>query len=206
MSGQIALPIFLLRYVSYGAGSAQGAASRRRPLYPRAPASKIAATRSLRLIPAGFGSGRGSVRAKHGPQPASMRAAPAFRERLSDFEAASTGSFSRASGYINNRPLGIMAGTARTPGRVRRQAPPGKNTGAVPDILPGGAALAGPGWGETTGGLCRPDKAFMPPSGTTTGRVPDRPGIPGSLQRLRQIVALHACVGEVGQRHLQLIA
>ncbi|APM56902.1 hypothetical protein B6I65_11750 [Klebsiella pneumoniae] len=67
MSGQIALPIFLLRYVSYAAGSAQGAASRRRPLYPRAPASKIAATRSLRLIPAGFGSGRGSVPAKHGP-------------------------------------------------------------------------------------------------------------------------------------------
>ena len=52
----------------------------------------------------------------------------------------------------------------------------------------------------------RPDKAFMPPSGTTTGTVPDRPGIPGSLQRLRQIVALHACVREVGQRHLQLIA
>ncbi|VGG59734.1 Uncharacterised protein [Klebsiella quasipneumoniae] len=93
-SGQIVLPVNFLRYVSYGAGSAQGAASRRRPLYPRAPASKIAATRSLRLIPAGFGSGRGSVRAKHGPQPASMRAAPAFRERLSDFEAASTGSFS----------------------------------------------------------------------------------------------------------------
>ncbi len=71
-----------------------GAASRRRPLYPRAPASNIAAARSLRLIPAGFGSGRGSVPAKHGPQPASMRAAPAFRERLSDVEAASTGSFS----------------------------------------------------------------------------------------------------------------
>ncbi|OUI37613.1 hypothetical protein AZZ74_002105, partial [Klebsiella pneumoniae] len=52
----------------------------------------------LRLIPAGCGSGRGSVPAKHGPQPASMRAAPAFRERLSDVEAASTGSFSRASG------------------------------------------------------------------------------------------------------------
>ena len=58
------------------------------PLYPRAPASNIAAARCLRLIPAGFGSGRGSVRAKHGPQPASMRAAPAFRERLSDVEAA----------------------------------------------------------------------------------------------------------------------
>ena len=93
-SGQIALPVNFLRYVSYGAGSAQGAASRRRPLYPRAPASKIATAWSLRLIPAGFGSGRGSVHAKHGPQPASMRAAPAFRERLSDFEAVSTGSFS----------------------------------------------------------------------------------------------------------------
>ncbi len=64
------------------------------PPVPRAPASNIAAARSLRLIPAGFGSGRGSVPAKHGPQPASMRAAPAFRERLSDVEAASTGSFS----------------------------------------------------------------------------------------------------------------
>ena len=97
ISGQIALPIFLLRYVTHGAGSAQGAASRRRPLYPRAPASKIATSWCLRLIPAGFGSGRGSVRAKHGPQPASMRAAPAFRERLSDVEAASTGSFSKNS-------------------------------------------------------------------------------------------------------------
>ncbi len=96
-SAYIALPVNLLRYVFHGAGSAQGAASRRRPLYPRAPASKIAAARSLRLIPAGFGSGRGSVRAKHGPQPASMRAAPAFRERLSDFEAVSTGSFSDPS-------------------------------------------------------------------------------------------------------------
>ena len=93
-SAHIALPVNRLRYVSYGAGSAQGAASRRRPLYPRAPASNIAAAWCLRLIPAGFGSGRGSVPAKHGPQPASMRAAPAFRERLSDFEAVSTGSFS----------------------------------------------------------------------------------------------------------------
>ncbi len=81
---------------------------------------------------------------KHGPQPASMRAAPAFRERLSDFEAASTGSFSRASGYINN--------WSHDPrGRVRQQPPPGKNTGAVPDILPGGAALAGPRVGRNYG-------------------------------------------------------
>ena len=93
----IALPINRLRYVTHGAGCAQGAASRRRPLYPRAPASKIATAWCLRLFPAGCGSGRGSVPAKHGPQPASMRAAPAFRERLSDFEAASTGSFSGPS-------------------------------------------------------------------------------------------------------------
>ncbi len=96
-SAHIALPVNRLRYAWHGAGSAQGAASRRRPLYPRAPASNIAAARYLRLIPAGFGSGRGSVRAKHGPQPASMRAAPAFRERLSDVEAASIGSFSDPS-------------------------------------------------------------------------------------------------------------
>ncbi|KZQ65922.1 hypothetical protein A3N56_16945 [Klebsiella aerogenes] len=86
--------LIFLQYVFRGAGSAQGAANRRRPLYPRALAAKIAATRSLRLIPSGFGSGRGSVRAKHGPQPASMRAAPAFRECLSDFEATYAGSFS----------------------------------------------------------------------------------------------------------------
>ncbi len=103
ISEQIALPIFLLRYVSHGAGSAQGAASRRRPLYPRALAAKIATSWYLRLIPAGFGSGRGSVRAKHGPQPASMRAAPAFRERLSDFEATNTGSFSQRGEDIKGR-------------------------------------------------------------------------------------------------------
>ncbi len=102
-SAHIALPVSLLRYVSYGAGSAQGAASRRRPLYPRAPASNIATAWCLRLIPAGFGSGRGRVRAKHGPQPASMRAAPAFRERLSDVEATNTGSFSQRGEDIKGR-------------------------------------------------------------------------------------------------------
>ena len=134
MSGQIALPIFLLRYVSYGAGSAQGAASRRRPLYPRAPASKIAATRSLRLIPAGFGSGRGSVRAKHGPQPASMRAAPAFRERLSDFEAATPA----VSATMVNKLT--TSRTDRRPGKS--QPPPGTKAAPHPLPLPGGATLA----------------------------------------------------------------
>ncbi|HFT4349294.1 TPA: hypothetical protein ACHT1Z_005045, partial [Klebsiella quasipneumoniae] len=60
-------------------------------------------------------------------------------ERLSDFEAASTGSFSRASGYINNRPLGIMAGTARTVGRVRRSRHPARIL--VPCLISCPAAL-----------------------------------------------------------------
>ena len=118
-SAHIALPVSLLRYVSYGAGSAQGAASRRRPLYPRAPASNIATAWCLRLIPAGFGPGRGSVHAKHGPQPASMRAAPACRERLSDVEAATPA--------VSAALVGNFRQVARTPGtvgRVRRSRHP----------------------------------------------------------------------------------
>ncbi len=91
---KIALPIFLLRYAFHSAGSAQGEASRRLPPVPPGSGQQNRRCAFLRLIPAGFGSGRGSVHAKHGPQPASMRAAPAFRERLSDFEAVNTGSFS----------------------------------------------------------------------------------------------------------------
>ncbi len=140
-SEHIALPKCLLRYVSHGAGSAQGAASRRRPLYPRAPASNIATAWCLRLIPAGFGSGRGSVLAKHGPQPASMRAAPAFRERLSDVEAA-TPAVSAAPCSAAIHILGLDP-----VGRVRRQPPPGKITAQQGCLegnqrLPGGAALA----------------------------------------------------------------
>ena len=141
-SAHIALPVSLLRYVTHGAGSAQGAASRRRPLYPRAPASKIAAARSLRLIPAGFGSGRGSVRAKHGPQPASMRAAPAFRERLSDFEAATPAVSATmvnklTAGRTNCRPGKALAATRQYEGMMT-------------DKLPGGAALART-WGGAYG-------------------------------------------------------
>ncbi len=131
-SAYFALPVNLLRYAWHGAGSAQGAASRRRPLYPRAPASKIAATRSLRLIPAGFGSGRGSVRAKHGPQPASMRAAPAFRERLSDVEAATPA----VSATMVNKLT--TSRTDRRPGKS--QPPPGKNT--APERSPDKAPCA----------------------------------------------------------------
>ena len=41
-SAGIALPVNCLRYVTHGAGSAQGAASRRRPLYPR-PSGNVSA-------------------------------------------------------------------------------------------------------------------------------------------------------------------
>ncbi len=48
--------------------------------------------------------------------------------------------------------VGISTTGRTTPrGRVRQQPPPGKNTGAVPDILPGGAALAGPRVGRNYG-------------------------------------------------------
>ena len=129
-SAYIALPVNLLRYVFHGAGSAQGAASRRRPLYPRAPASKIAAARSLRLIPAGFGSGRGSVRAKHGPQPASMRAAPAFRERLSDVEAATPA----VSARLVNK---LTTGCANP--RSGKRSATRQNSGASADLSSSGA-------------------------------------------------------------------
>ncbi len=60
----------------------------------RALAAKIATSWFLRLIPAGFGSGRGSVPANHGfPARIHTRAAPACRVRLSDFEATNTGQF-----------------------------------------------------------------------------------------------------------------
>ena len=104
------------------------------PLYSRALAAKIATSWYLRLIPAGSGSGRGCVPANHGPQPASMRAAPAFRERLSDFEATNTGSFSQ---MVNKLKAG------RTDRRPDKAKPPsGAKAAPYPRILPGGAALA----------------------------------------------------------------
>ena len=176
-SAHIVLPVNFLRYVSHSAGSAQGAASRRRPLYPRAPASNIATSWCLRLIPAGFGSGRGSVRAKHGPQPASMRAAPAFRERLSDVEAASTGSF---SGPMSGGDLHIGTG----PRRPGKRSATRQNNGATG--LPGRSstlarrrcACGGLG-GEPPGGPRRPGNALSRYPGSWT-----RPGFPtGRIRR-----------------------
>ncbi len=109
-----------------------GAASRRRPCTPGSGQQhRRCAVPST--YPAGFGSGRGSVRAKHGPQPASMRAAPAFRERLSDVEAA-TPAVSVAQW--------VLTAGCWTVGRVRRSRHPA----AAPCLMasPGGAALTGP--------------------------------------------------------------
>ncbi|MDI3219425.1 hypothetical protein QK309_27820, partial [Klebsiella quasipneumoniae] len=69
-----------------------------------------------------------------------MRAAPAFRERLSDFEAVSTGSFSNHGEYINDR-----SHEPCRPGKA--QPPPGKmavQQGCLEgnERVPGGAALA----------------------------------------------------------------
>ncbi|WP_395286388.1 hypothetical protein, partial [Klebsiella quasipneumoniae] len=89
------------------------------------------------------------VRAKHGPQPASMRAAPAFRERLSDFEAASTGSFSSPSA---SGDLGLQAGsgvavTRQKYGTRAAQIRPNNVAGirrhaSLSGILPAGAMLS----------------------------------------------------------------
>ena len=56
------------------------------------------------------------------------------------------------------------------PGKA--QPPPGEIKDTVPDILPGGAALAGPTGCEPVNGSCRPGKA-QPPPGKIKGTVPD---------------------------------
>ncbi len=67
-SAHIALPVNLLRYARHGAGSAQGGQSPP-PLYPwlRPATSTLRGAFDLSLQ--AFGSGRGSVRAKHGLSP-----------------------------------------------------------------------------------------------------------------------------------------
>ncbi len=133
-SAYFALPVNLLRYAWHGAGSAQGAASRRRPLYPRAPASKIAATRSLRLIPARLRVGPRQRPCKTRPSARIHAGCPAFRERLSDFEAATPA----VSATMVNKLT--TSRTDRRPGKS--QPPPGTKAAPHPLPLPGGATLA----------------------------------------------------------------
>ncbi len=134
ISTHIALPVNRLRYAWHDSGAHRGGQSPP-PLYP-APASKIATAWYLRLIPAGFGSGRGSVPAKHGPQPASMRAAP---------PSGNVSAILRPSAPAVSVAQVGKSRTGRTPpGRARRQPPPGIKAAPCPRQSPGGAALAGP--------------------------------------------------------------
>ena len=90
VSHPVALLSCALLHIITGARNAQGAANRRRPLHPRALANKIAAARCPRLIPCGYRVGREVTYmdpCKTRPQPTSMWAAPASRERLGDFGA-----------------------------------------------------------------------------------------------------------------------
>ena len=114
-SGQIALPVDLLRYVSYGAGSAQGAASRRRPLYPRAPPAKspLRGTFDLSLQAAG----RAEAASLQNTASARIHAGCPLPERLSDFEAASTRRFIAQVGKMSDRQRN---------GQVRRSRHPAK--------------------------------------------------------------------------------
>ncbi len=130
-SVHIALPVNLLRYAWHGAGSAQGAASRRRPLYPRAPASlslqasgraEAASVQNTALSPHPCGLPRpsGNVSAMLRPPAPAVSAAPC--------------------------PAAIHILGLDPVGRVS-VAPPGKITaqqGCLEDnqCLPGGAALA----------------------------------------------------------------
>ncbi len=124
ISGQIALPIFLLRYVTHGAGSAQGAASRRRPLYPRAPASKIATSWYLRLIPAGFRVGAEAASMQNtalSPHPCGL---PRPSGNVSAILRPPTPA-------VSARIVNKLTTGRRIVGRIRRQPPSGTNTGTV---------------------------------------------------------------------------
>ncbi len=85
--------------------------------------------------------------------------------------------------WVNQRQV------ARTPGRARREPPPGIKAAPCLRSSPGDA-VACQAW--SIGAYARsrrPDKAFMPPSGTATGTVPDCPAalrLPGlRYMRLR---------------------
>ncbi len=135
-SAYFALPVNLLRYAWHGAGELHRGGQSPPPLYPRAPASKIAATRSLRLIPA-EASGRAEAASVQNtalsPHPCGLP--PAFRERLSDFEAATPA----VSATMVNKLT--TSRTDRRPGKS--PAATRHKTGSAPAAaLPGGATLA----------------------------------------------------------------
>ncbi|MDD1203407.1 hypothetical protein, partial [Klebsiella pneumoniae] len=76
---------------------------------------------------AGAGGAGARAMKNHGPQPASMRAAPAFRERLSDVEAATP---AVSAGLVGNFTAGR---THRRPGKALAAAR--HKSGSVPAAI-----------------------------------------------------------------------
>ncbi len=175
-SAHIALPVNFLRYVSHGAGSAQGAASRRRPLYPglRPATSPLRGAFDLSLQ----ASGR-------------AEAASVQNTALSPHPCGLPRPFGNVSAML--RPPASAVSAAPCPaaihilgldpvGRVS-VAPPGKITAQQGCLegnqcLPAALRLRGPG-GEPTGGPRRPWNALSRYPGSWT-----RPGYPtGRIRR-----------------------
>ncbi len=169
-SAHIALPVSLLRYVSHGAGSAQGAASRRRPLYPRLrPAtSPLRGAFDLSLQASGRAEAASLQNTALSPHPCGLPrpsgnvsamlrpSAPAVSARLVN---------KLATGRTNCRPGKALAATRQY-------------KGLMTDKLPGGAALART-WGVPTGGPRRLGNAISLYPGSWT-----RPGYPtGRIRR-----------------------
>ena len=143
-------------------GMAQGA-HRGRPvaaaLYPRLRPSKIAATRYLRLIPAGFGSGRGSVRCKTRPS-ARIHAGCPGRERLSDLRPSAP---AVSATMVNILTTGR---TIRRPGKrsATGNQPCNRVAWDVMNACPAALRLRGPTVSGLTGGIRRPGKAQRHPA------------------------------------------
>ncbi len=146
-SAHIALPVNLLRYVSHRAGSAQGAASRRRPLYPglRPATSPLRGAFDLSLQAAGRAEAASVQNTALSPH-------PCWLPRPSGNVSAML----RPPAPAVSATMVNKLTTGRTNvGRVS-VAPPGKITAQQGCLeghqrLPGSAALAR-AWGEPTGG------------------------------------------------------
>ncbi len=126
ISEQIALPIFLLRYVSLMApGAHRGADQSPPPLYPRA----LAANRRF-VVPSTYPLQASGVRLRQRPcktrpsAPHPCGGLPRPSGTSQRFWATSTGSFSQHGRDIKRQ-------VARTIGRVRRWPPADKKTAAV---------------------------------------------------------------------------
>ncbi|SXC93453.1 Uncharacterised protein [Klebsiella quasipneumoniae] len=136
-SAGIALPVSLLRYVSYGAGSAQGAASRRRPLYPRAPASKIATAWSfdLSLQASGRAEAASVQNTALSPHPCGL---PRPSGNVSAILRPPTPAVSATMVNI------LTTGRTNPPGRVRRSRHPAQNRLRTSCPCPAALRLRGP--------------------------------------------------------------